>query len=282
MVFNMNSIKELKLIANDIRKDIISMTYHAESGHPGGSLSAADILTALYFNIMKHDSNNPFWEERDRFVLSKGHGCPALYAVLSRAGYLPTSELKTLRKINSRLQGHPSKADLPILEASTGSLGQGLGIAVGMALASKLDNRNNKIYCMMGDGEQNEGEIWESAMSAAHYHLDNLCAILDNNYLQIDGDTRKVMNTDPLDKKYEAFGWHVIKIDGHNMKQILHAFEKAKHVKNKPTIIIARTVKGKGVSFMENKAEWHGTAPNKEQAEKAISELDLIEEHVRR
>ena len=281
MVFNMNSIKDLKLIANDIRKDTISMTYHAQSGHPGGSLSSAEILTVLYFRVMNHDSKKPFWEDRDRFVLSKGHGCPALYAALSRARYLPANELLTLRKIDSRLQGHPSKADLPILEASTGSLGQGLGIAVGLALASKLDRRENRIYCLMGDGEQNEGEIWESAMAAAHYHLDNLCAILDHNYLQIDGDTRKIMNTDPIDKKYESFGWHVIKVDGHNIKQLLHAFEKARHVKNKPTIIIASTVKGKGVSFMENQAGWHGKAPNKEQAEQAISELDNEDSYLR-
>lgn len=275
-----NSVRELKLMANDIRKDIINMIYLAGSGHPGGSLSSADILSALYFSVMKHDSNVPNAPDRDRFVLSKGHACPALYATLARAGYIPHEELKTLRKLNSRLQGHPSKADLPILEASTGSLGQGLGMAVGMALGLKLDVKSSRVYCLMGDGEQNEGEIWESAMAASHYHLDNLCGILDNNYLQIDGNTKTVMNTDPLNEKYKAFGWHVIKIDGHDMNKILKAFKDAKNVKGKPTLILARTTKGKGVSFMEDKAEWHGKAPNKEQAEQALSDLDNIEEQI--
>ena len=276
-----NSIRELNLMANEIRKDIINMIYLAGSGHPGGSLSSADILTALYFSVMKHNPDKPEWPDRDRFVLSKGHACPALYATLARSGYIPLEELKTLRKLNSRLQGHPSKVDLPILEASTGSLGQGLGIAVGMALGLKLDQKDSRVYCLMGDGEQDEGEIWESAMAGAHYHLDNLCGIVDHNFLQIDGNTKAVMNTEPLDEKYKAFGWHVIKVDGHDMEELLKAFAGAQQVKGKPSLILARTTKGKGVSFMENKAEWHGKAPNKQEAEQALSELDNYEEEIR-
>lgn len=269
----LNSIKNLKIMANDVRKDIIKMLYLAGSGHTGGSLSATDILTTLYFNVMNHDPKNPSWPDRDRFVLSKGHGCPALYAVLARAGYIPMEELKTLRKLNSRLQGHPSKVDLPCLEASTGSLGQGLGMSMGMALGAKLDQKSFRVYCLMGDGEQNEGSVWESAMAAAHYHLDNLVGIIDHNYLQIDGYTKKIMDTDPLGEKYRAFGWHVIKVDGHNFEQLLKAFNDARQVKNKPTLILARTVKGKGVSFMEDKVEWHGKAPDEDETNQALKEL---------
>lgn len=269
----LNSIKDLKIMANDVRKDIIKMLYLAGSGHTGGSLSATDILTTLYFNVMNHDPKNPSWPDRDRFVLSKGHGCPALYAVLARAGYIPMEELKTLRKLNSRLQGHPSKVDLPCLEASTGSLGQGLGMSMGMALGAKLDQKSFRVYCLMGDGEQNEGSVWESAMAAAHYHLDNLVGIIDHNYLQIDGYTKKIMDTDPLGEKYRAFGWHVIKVDGHNFEQLLKAFNDARQVKNKPTLILARTVKGKGVSFMEDKVEWHGKAPDEDETNQALKEL---------
>lgn len=269
----LNSIKNLKIMANDVRKDIIKMLYLAGSGHTGGSLSATDILTTLYFNVMNHDPKNPSWPDRDRFVLSKGHGCPALYAVLARAGYIPMEELKTLRKLNSRLQGHPSKVDLPCLEASTGSLGQGLGMSMGMALGAKLDQKSFRVYCLMGDGEQNEGSVWESAMAAAHYHLDNLVGIIDHNYLQIDGYTKKIMDTDPLGEKYRAFEWHVIKVDGHNFEQLLKAFNDARQVKNKPTLILARTVKGKGVSFMEDKVEWHGKAPDEDETNQALKEL---------
>jgi len=270
----LTSIEELKHMANNIRRDIVTMVYLAGSGHPGGSLSSAEILTALYFNVMNHNPKDPNWDMRDRFVLSKGHACPVLYAALARAGYFPLEELKTLRKLKSRLQGHPSRTDLPYLEASTGSLGQGLGIAVGMALGAKLDNKPFRIYCLMGDGEQNEGQIWESAMAAAHYKLDNLCGIIDHNYLQIDGPTKEVMDTDPLDEKYTAFGWHVIKIDGHDFEQIFKAFEEVKSIKSKPTLILARTTKGKGISFMENKAEWHGKAPNDKEIEIALRDLD--------
>ncbi|VYU59707.1 transketolase [Clostridium tertium] len=267
------NVEELKSIAKTIRKDIVSMLTESCSGHPGGSLSAADILTTLYFGEMNINPENPKDENRDRFVLSKGHAAPVLYSVLARKGYFPVEELNTLRKINSRLQGHPSMKCLPGVDMSTGSLGQGISSAVGMALAGKLDKKDYRVYTLLGDGELEEGQVWEAAMSAAHYKLDNLTAFVDFNGLQIDGDITKVMNPSPIDKKFEAFGWNVLVIDGHNIDEILDAIEKAKNFKGKPTVVVCNTVKGKGVSFMENQASWHGTAPNKEQCEQALAEI---------
>lgn len=268
-----NKIAELKEIAKVIRKDIVSMLTESGSGHPGGSLSATDILTTLYFNEMKidpKDSQNP---NRDRFVLSKGHAAPVLYATLARKGYFDVEELKTLRKLGSNLQGHPNMNDLSGVDMSTGSLGQGISAAVGMALAGKLDNKDYRVFALLGDGELEEGQVWEASMSAAHYKLDNLTIFVDFNGLQIDGDIHEVMNPSPIDKKFEAFGWKTIIIDGHNYEDILNAIEEAKATKDKPTAIIAKTIKGKGVSFMENEAAWHGTAPNKEQCEQALREI---------
>jgi len=266
-------ISELKEIARKIRVDIIKMTNSAGSGHPGGSMSAAEIFTVLYFNILNHRPENPEWEDRDVFILSKGNCCPGLYSAMARSGYFPVEELMTLRKLGSRLQGHPHSLALPGLEASTGSLGQGLSIAIGCALASKLNKKNNRVYCLMGDGEQQEGQIWEAAMSAAHYKLDNLCGIVDRNRLQIDGFCKEVMDTEPLEKKWESFGWHVINVDGHDISALINALEETKTIKGKPTVIIADTIKGKGVSFMENVAIWHGQAPNNEETKKALNDL---------
>ena len=243
------------------------------SGHPGGSLSAADILTTLFFGEMNIDPKNPKDADRDRFVLSKGHAAPVLYSVLARRGYFPVEELSTLRKIGSRLQGHPSMKCLPGIDMSTGSLGQGISVAVGMSLAGKIDNKDYRVYALLGDGELEEGQVWEAAMSAAHYKLDNLTAFIDFNGLQIDGDITKVMSPCPIDKKFEAFGWNVLVIDGHDIDEILNAIEKAKNCKGKPTVVICNTIKGKGVSFMENQASWHGTAPNKEQCKQALAEI---------
>jgi transketolase len=267
------NISELEGIAKQIRRDVIKMIHAAGSGHPGGCLSSADILTVLYFNTLNHNPKDPKWPDRDVFILSKGHCCPALYSVMARSGYFPTEELMTLRKIDSRLQGHPYCGYLNGIEASTGSLGQGLSIAVGAALAKKLDGKNNMVYCLMGDGEQQEGQIWEAAMSASHYKLNNLCGIVDRNGLQIDGFTKDVMDYEPLERKWRAFGWNVITIDGHNIKQLIKAFERAKKSRKKPTMIIADTVKGKGVCFMENIAVWHGKAPNDEELKKALNDL---------
>jgi transketolase len=271
-------VEGLKKEATEIRKEIIKMLAEAGSGHPGGSLSSADIMTALFFNVMKHNPHDPKWEGRDRFLLSKGHSAPVLYAAFARAGYFPIEELKTLRKIGTRLQGHPSAADLPILESSSGSLGLGLSICAGIAIAGKMDKKDYKVYCLMGDGEQQEGAVWEAAMSASHFKLDNLCAIVDMNGMQIDGATSEVMNIEPLAQKYESFGWNFIEIDGNSMKQVLKAFEKfdSNRGKEKPTVILAKTVKGKGVSFMEGKAEWHGKAPSAKEAEEALKELSDI------
>ncbi|MBD3259711.1 transketolase [Candidatus Woesearchaeota archaeon] len=258
-----------------MRKDILIMCHSANSGHPGGSLSAIDILVCLYYGFLKHDPKNPKAEDRDRFVLSKGHACPALYAVLADCGYFKHKALLTFRKIDSFLQGHPSRLDTPGIEFSTGSLGQGFSGAVGMALGCMLDKKKNTIYTMLGDGECDEGQVWEAALSAAHYKLDNLIAIVDVNGLQIDGFTKDIMNTEPIAEKFQAFNWNVIEIDGHDYKQIIAAFEAAQHRKNhKPTVIIARTIKGKGVSFMENKVEWHGKAPNDEELVIALKELE--------
>lgn len=267
------SIQELHSIAVQVRKDIILMLTESASGHPGGSLSAADILTALYFNVMNIDPENPKDPERDRFVLSKGHAAPALYSVLSERGFFDARELNTLRKFGSILQGHPNMNEVPGIDMSTGSLGQGISAAVGMALAGKIDKKSYRVYAVLGDGELEEGEVWEAAMSAAHYKLDNLTAFVDHNGLQIDGKITDVMSPEPVDDKFRAFGWNVLNIDGHDFNQILEAVEKAKNAKGKPTMIVCKTVKGKGVSFMENEVSWHGTAPNKEQCAEALKEL---------
>lgn len=271
----MEKYKELKLIANSLRIDIIKMLAESKSGHPGGSLSACEILTALYFKEMNIDPKNPKWEDRDRFVLSKGHGAPVLYAALAEKGYFSKEELMKLRKIGSMLQGHPDMKGIPGVDMSTGSLGQGLAAANGMALAGKIDNKDYRVYALIGDGESQEGIIWEAAMFAAHYKLDNLTVFLDHNGLQIDGRNEEVMNIEPIDEKFKAFGWNVISIDGHDFEEIFNALESAKKTTGKPTMIVAKTVKGKGVSFMENQAGWHGKAPNKEETEQALSELEV-------
>ncbi len=269
-----NRRQRLETIAGAIRRHIISMVAAAGSGHPGGSLSAVEILTALYFEVMRHDPGNPAWEVRDRFVLSKGHACPVVYASLAEAGYFPVEELQTLRAFGSRLQGHPDRKKLPGLEASTGSLGQGLSIASGMALGFKMDQRSNRVYCLMGDGELDEGQIWEAAMTAAHYKLDNLCGIIDRNGLQIDGWTCDVKTLEPLADKWRAFGWNVIEVDGHNLEDLLCAFGRFRHGHFMPTVIIAHTVKGKGVKIMENESGWHGKAPDRDLASRILEELD--------
>jgi transketolase len=266
-------IQNLEEKARLIRQDIIVMTGAAKSGHPGGSLSAADIMAALYFHVMRYDPKNPKWPDRDRFVLSKGHACPVLYAALAEAGFYPKEEIITFRHIDSRLQGHPDMKKLPGVEFSTGSLGQGLSGAAGMALAGKLDKRDYRVFALIGDGESEEGQIWEAAMSSVHYGLDNLTAITDFNGLQIDGPNCEVMNITPLPDKWRAFGWHVIEIDGHNFIDILDALAPEAKVPGKPTMIIAHTIKGKGVSFMENQCDWHGKAPNEEQVKQALAEL---------
>lgn len=242
-------------------------------GHPGGSLSIADILTVLYFNELNIDEKNPKWEDRDRLVLSKGHCAPALYSVLANRGFFDKKELKTLRRLGSFLQGHPDMKKTPGVDMTTGSLGQGLSAANGMAIAAKLDNKSYRVYCILGDGEIEEGQIWEAAMASNKYKLDNLCVIVDNNNLQIDGKIEDVMSPYPIDEKFKSFGFQIIKIDGNDIDEILKAFEVAKNVKGKPTCIIAKTIKGKGISFMENKAGWHGKAPNKEEYDKAVKEL---------
>ena len=258
-----NNVEELKSISKLIRKDIVSMLTESASGHPGGSLSAADIVTTLFFKEMNIDPNNPKNPNRDRFVLSKGHAAPVLYSALARKGFFPVEELSTLRKFGSRLQGHPSMKCLPGIDMSTGSLGQGISSAVGMALAGKLDKKDYRVYTILGD----------AAMCAAHYKLNNLTAFVDFNGLQIDGNIEDVMNPSPIDKKFEAFGWNALVIDGHNYDEIIDAIEKARNCKDMPTVIVCKTIKGKGVSFMENDAGWHGVAPSKEQCEKALAEI---------
>lgn len=266
-------IKELKRKSLMLRKDIVKMIYTANSGHPGGSLSVIDIIWVLYSAILKHNPKNPYWSERDKFILSKGHACPALYVVLAEFGYFSKDELWKLRKLEGTLQGH-SHICTPGVEASTGSLGQGLSIACGMALASKMDGKNNRIYCVLGDGETNEGQVWEAAMACAHYKLDNLCAVIDHNKLQIDGKCCEIMNIEPVQSKWSSFGWNVIEIDGHNVVQIFNAFREAADTKGKPTLILAHTIKGKGVSFMENQVGWHGKAPKEEEYKKAMDEIN--------
>lgn len=270
----MRDHKELKKISRSVRENIVKMLTESKSGHPGGSLSAADIMTALYFDEMNIDHNDPKKADRDRFVLSKGHAAPVLYSVLAEKGYFEKDELMSLRKINALLQGHPDMKYIPGVDMSTGSLGQGFSAACGMAMAGKLDNSPFRVYALLGDGEIQEGIIWEAAMSASHYKLDNMVAILDFNGLQIDGKNEDVMNVNPVADKFKAFGWNVIEIDGHDFDQIFAALDNAKSVASKPTMIIAKTVKGKGVSFMENEAGWHGQAPSAEQLNIALKELE--------
>ena len=268
-------VEGLANIANDIRIEIIEQVYNANSGHPGGSLSCADILAVLYFNQMNIDSENPNAKGRDRFVLSKGHCAPALYATLARKGYFDKELLKGFRKVESNLQGHPDMKKVPGVDMSTGSLGQGLSAAVGMAIGSKMEHEGYRVYCLLGDGELEEGQVWEAAMSASKNKLDNLCAIVDYNTLQIDGNVEEVAGLIDIKEKFESFGFNVIEVNGHDIEALIHAFNSAKHQKDMPSVIIARTNKGKGVSFMEGKAEWHGKAPNQEQYEEAINELKL-------
>ncbi len=265
---------DLQKAAISIRKSVIEGTFNAKSGHPGGSLSIADIIAYLYMNKMNVDPKNPQMPNRDRFVLSKGHTAPALYGALALRGFFPQEEIKTLRKADSKLQGHPSMHMTPGVDMSTGSLGQGISVAVGMALGAKLSETGNRVYTVLGDGEIEEGQVWEAAMFAAAKKLDNLVAVIDNNNLQIDGTIEEVNSPYPIDEKFEAFGWNVVCIDGHNFDEIDDAFSKADACKGKPTAIIAKTVKGKGVSFMENQCGWHGKAPNAEQYEQAMAELD--------
>ena len=268
-------VEGLANIANDVRIEIIEQVYNANSGHPGGSLSCADILAVLYFNQMNIDSENPNAKGRDRFVLSKGHCAPALYATLARKGYFDKELLKGFRKVESNLQGHPDMKKVPGVDMSTGSLGQGLSAAVGMAIGSKMEHEGYRVYCLLGDGELEEGQVWEAAMSASKNKLDNLCAIVDYNTLQIDGNVEEVAGLIDIKEKFESFGFNVIEVNGHDIEALIHAFNSAKHQKDMPSVIIARTIKGKGVSFMEGKAEWHGKAPNQEQYEEAINELKL-------
>ena len=272
-VIKIEDNKKLEEITKKVRLGIIEAVYNNQSGHPGGSLSIADIMTVLYFNEMNIDNENPKWEDRDRLVLSKGHCSPALYSALANRGYFPVEDLKTFRNINSYLQGHPDMKHIPGVDMTTGSLGQGLSAANGMAISAKLDNKNYRVYCILGDGEIEEGQIWEAAMASNKYKLDNLCVIVDNNNLQIDGTIEEVMNSNPIDEKFKSFGFQIIKIDGHDIEEIKKAFEVARNVKGKPTCIIAKTIKGKGVSFMENQVGWHGKAPNKEQYEEAKKEI---------
>jgi transketolase len=269
----MAKLKELENKARILRKHIIKMTCAAGSGHPGGSLSAADIVATLYFHELRLDPSRPDWPDRDRFVLSKGHAAPVLYAALAERGFFPVEELLNLRKLGSRLQGHPDMRKVPGVEMSTGSLGQGLSAANGMALAARLDRRDYRVYVLLGDGEIQEGQIWEASMAAAHYKLDNVTAFLDHNGYQIDGPVREVMSPEPVAAKWRAFGWHVIEIDGHNLSEILSALAEAKTVRGRPTMIVAETVKGRGVSFMEGQVDWHGVAPKPAERDRALAEL---------
>jgi transketolase len=271
--FNL-STAELKEMAKKLRRHVITMIATAGSGHPGGSLSAADIITALYFKVLRYNPENPQWSDRDRFILSKGHAAPILYAALAEAGYFPVAELATLRKLDSRLQGHTDRNLTPGVEMSAGSLGMGLSFAIGVALTARLDSKAYRTYVLLSDGECEEGQTWEAALSAAQFKLDNLTAVVDCNGIQLSGWTRDIMNLEPLSRKWQAFGWHIIDIDGHDFAQLLAAFHEAKKMQGKPTVIIARTIKGKGVSFMENNAEFHGKAPTWEEAERALKELE--------
>lgn len=269
----MHDVKNLEQKATEIRKLVVKMIGKAKSGHPGGSLSCADLVAALYFDVMNVDPKNPQWADRDRFVMSKGHACPTLYAALAMKGYFPMEELDTLRELGSILQGHPYSGKTPGVDVSTGSLGQGLSVANGIALGAKLDGKDYYTYCLMGDGEIEEGQIWEAAMSASHYKLDNMIAFVDYNHLQIDGTIEDVIGNVNIAGKFEAFGWNTLTINGHDMVEILDAIDRAKAVKGVPTVIIMNTIKGKGVSFMENQVGWHGTAPSPEQVAQALKEL---------
>jgi transketolase len=271
--FNL-STAELKKMAKKLRRHVITMIATAGSGHPGGSLSAADIITALYFKVLHYNPENPQWADRDRFILSKGHAAPILYAALAESGYFPVAELATLRKLDSRLQGHADSNFTPGVEMSSGSLGMGLSFAIGVTLAARLDSKTYRTYVLLSDGECEEGQTWEAALSAAQFKLDNLTAVVDYNCIQLSGWTCDIMNLEPFTVKWQAFGWHTIDIDGHDFSQILPAFQEAEKTKGKPTVIIARTVKGKGVSFMENNVTFHGKAPTREEAEKALKELE--------
>ncbi len=268
------SEKEMAAIAKRVRRHIISMIGKAGSGHPGGSLSAVEILITLYFKVLRHKPQDPCWADRDRFILSKGHAAPVLYTTLAESGYFPVDELTTLRQLDSRLQGHTDRRTCPGVEMSAGALGQGLSFAIGAALAGRLNSQNYRVYALLGDGECDEGQVWEAAMAAAHFRVDNLTAIVDNNGQQIDGWNREVMNLEPFAEKWRAFGWHVIEVDGHHFTQLIEAFDQAKLVRGQPTVIIAHTTKGKGVSFMENNPDFHGKAPNAEQVEIALKELE--------
>ncbi len=270
-VFSSN--EDLAAVCKRLRRDIVTMIAKAGSGHPGGSLSAVEIVTTLYWRVLHHKPADPAWKDRDRFILSKGHAAPVLYAALAECGYFPKSELATLRQIDSHLQGHADRTSTPGVEMSSGSLGQGLSFAVGTALAGRLDKQAWRVYALLSDGECDEGQTWEAAMSAAMFKVDNLTAIVDNNGIQLSGFNKDIMNLDPLNKKWEAFGWHVIEINGHDLSQVLDALKKAQQKKGQPTVIIAHTIKGKGVSFMENNVEFHGKAPSAEQLEKALKEL---------
>jgi transketolase len=273
-VFSHLSKKELEELAKRLRRHIITMIGKAGSGHPGGSLSAVEIVATLYFKILKRDPQNPCWAERDRFILSKGHAAPVLYATLAECGYLPVDELRSLRQLDSRLQGHTDCRSCPGVEMSAGALGQGLSFAIGVALAGRLNSQSYGVYVLLGDGECDEGQVWEAAMAAAHFKLDNLVAIVDNNGLQLAGWNRDVMSLAPFAEKWQAFGWHVIEVDGHDFTQLIDAFDRAKKVTGQPTVIIAHTIKGKGVSFMENNPYFHGNAPNAEQLKIALKELE--------
>ncbi len=264
---------QLRAIARELRADIIRMLVEAGSGHPGGSLSCIDMLVALFFHQMRHRPEEPNWTDRDRFVLSKGHCVPALYAVLAKAGYFSREELLSLRKLNSRLQGHPDRHRLPGIEASTGSLGQGLSIALGMALAGKTSRKGYRVYCVISDGECQSGQVWEASMAAPKFKLDNLCVLLDYNKIQLSGEIKDIMNVEPLRDKWRAFNWNTVEINGHDFEAILQALSEAERMKEKPTLILCHTTKGKGVSFMEGKWEWHGKAPTREEGEKAIREI---------
>lgn len=268
------TMEELQTICKTVRRHIIQMIAAAKSGHPGGSLSAVELLVSLYFGgNLRHDPANPSWQDRDRFILSKGHACPVLYAVLAESGYTPVDQLNTLRQMGSVYQGHPDRRFIPALEASTGSLGLGLSLAAGMALAARVDKSPTRAYVILGDGEIQEGQIWEAAMFAAYHKIDNLCAIVDYNKIQLDGWVKDIMELEPLAEKWRSFGWHVIELDGHDLDAVQGAFDEAKATKGKPTVLIAHTIKGKGVSFMENNPKFHGAAPSAEEAEKALKEL---------
>lgn len=272
-MLNEQTARELETTARHLRVEILKMLNTARSGHTGGSLSAIDVLTVLYFHAMRHDPSNPRWEERDRFVLSKGHAAPALYACLAQAGYFSRDDLKTLRRLGSHLQGHPDMNKTPGVDLCTGSLGQGLSQGVGLALAARLSGRSARTYVLLGDGELQEGQVWEAAMAAGHFKLDNLCAIVDLNGLQIDGEVAKVMNVAPVGPKFLAFGWHVLEVDGHDVAAIARAVEEAQTTKEQPTMIIARTVKGKGVPFFEHKASYHGVPPSDDELSRALEHL---------